>query len=163
VLGLIQLEVLQQPEYAAVAATVEAARALRKPKFAGLVNAMLRRWLRERAMLSTALDVDAVTRSAHPRWLLDALARDWPDDDDAMVAANNAQAPLWLRVNRRRAQRADLLERFAAAGIEAQAAEHLDQAIVLAHSTDVTRLPGYADGAFSVQDGAAQYTAALLD
>ena len=70
---------------------------------------------------------------------------------------------MWLRVNRRRAQRGELLERFAAAAVEAQAIADLDQAIVLAHSADVTRLPGYAEGAFSVQDGAAQYAAGLLD
>jgi len=163
VLGLIQLEVLRLPEYAAVAATVEAARSLRKPKFAGLINALLRRWLREREAINAQLDADAVTRSAHPRWLLDALARDWPNEVDAILAADNAQAPLWLRVNGRRARREELLERFAAAGIEANAAAAPDCAIVLMQSTDVTRLPGHAQGAFSVQDGAAQFAADLLD
>lgn len=162
VLGLVQLDVLRQPEYAAVAATVDAARALHKPKFAGLINALLRRWLREREGLIARLDADPVTRSAHPAWLLDALQADWADMADAIVAANNAQAPLWLRVNRRRARRDDLLERFKAAGIDAQADEQLEHAVVLAHSADVTRLPGYADGEFSVQDGAAQHAAALL-
>jgi 16S rRNA (cytosine967-C5)-methyltransferase len=168
VLGLIQLEVLQLPQYAAVAATVDAARAMRKPKFAGLINALLRRWLRERETLAAQLDADPVTRAAHPRWLLDAVARDWPDAADAVVAADNAQAPLWLRVNRRREQRDALLERFAAAGVEAHAFADggpgaQAQAIVLTQSTDVTRLPGYAEGAFSVQDGAAQFAAGLLD
>ncbi|WP_347262437.1 16S rRNA (cytosine(967)-C(5))-methyltransferase RsmB [Rudaea sp.] len=162
-LGLVQLDVLRQPEYAAVAATVEAVRALRKPKFAGLINALLRRWLRERAGLPAELDADPVARSAHPRWLLDALARDWPDEAAAIIAADNAQAPLWLRVNRRRARREELLARFAEAGVEAQAVADHDQAIVLAQSVDVTRLPGYAEGAFSVQDGAAQFAAPLLD
>jgi len=163
VLGIIQLDVLRLPEYAAVAATVEAARSLRKPKFAGLINALLRRWLREREAMNAELDADRVARTAHPRWLLDVLAGDWPNEIDAIVAADNAQAPLWLRVNRRRARREELLERFAAAGIEASAAASPDCAIVLAQSTDVTRLPGYAEGAFSVQDGAAQFAAALLD
>jgi len=163
VLGIIQLDVLRLPEYAAVAATVEAARSLRKPKFAGLINALRRRWLREREAMNAELDADPVARTAHPRWLLDALASDWPNEVDAIVAADNAQAPLWLRVNRRRARREELLERFAAAGIEASAAASPDCAIVLAQSTDVTRLPGYAEGAFSVQDGAAQFAAALLD
>lgn len=163
VLGLVQLEILRLPEYAAVAATVEAARALRKPQFAGLLNAVLRRWLREHTMLNERLDADPVARSAHPRWLLDALQRDWHGEASVIVAANNAQAPLWLRVNRRRTTRQDLLDRFAQAGVEAQAAPQLDQAIVLATSTDVTRLPGYAEGHFSVQDGAAQFAAALLD
>jgi 16S rRNA (cytosine967-C5)-methyltransferase len=163
VLGLVQLDVLHLPEYAAVAATVEATRSLSKPKFAGLINALLRRWLRERTTLTAKLDAEATTRSAHPRWLLDTLRTDWPGQTDAIVAANNTQAPLWLRVNRRRANRDELLERFKSADIEACAASELDHAVVLAHSTDVTRLPGYADGAFSVQDGAAQFAAGLLD
>ncbi|MBS0590836.1 MAG: 16S rRNA (cytosine(967)-C(5))-methyltransferase RsmB [Proteobacteria bacterium] len=162
VLGLVQLDVLHLPDYAAVAATVEAARALRKPKFAGLINALLRRWLRERESLIARLDAEPTTRSAHPAWLLDTLARDWGDAASAVVAANNLQAPLWLRVNARRARREEVLERFAAAGIDARADARLDHAIVLAQSADVMRLPGYAEGLFSVQDGAAQFTAPLL-
>jgi len=163
VLGLIQLEVLRLPEYAAVAATVDAVRAIGKPQFSGLANAVLRRWLRERVALGAALDADPATRTAHPAWLLAAIAADWPDAADAVIAANNAEAPLWLRVNRRRASRAGLLEQFAAAGIEAQAPEALADALLIGQSRDVTALPGYEAGLFSVQDGAAQFTADLLD
>lgn len=163
VVGLVQLDVLRLPEYAAVAATVEATRALHRPKFAGLVNALLRRWLRERDAIAARLDNDEVMRTAHPRWLIDALRRDWPRDVAAILEADNRVAPLWLRVNRRRASRASLLERFAAAGVAAQAGDDLEDAVVLDDSTDVTRLPGYAEGEFSVQDGAAQWAATLLD
>ena len=163
VLGLVQLEVLQLPEYAAVAATVEAARALRRPKFAGLVNALLRRWLRERVTRNAALDADAQTRSAHPRWLIGALATDWPQQRDAILAANNTQAPLWLRVNRRRNTREELAARLRGSGVETTLPAHLPDALLLARSADVSTLPGYAEGAFSVQDGAAQQAAALLD
>jgi 16S rRNA (cytosine967-C5)-methyltransferase len=163
ILGLVQLEVLRLPEHAAVAATVDAARALGKPKFAALANALLRRWLRERENLISALDAEAVTRTAHPRWLLDALHADWPDQAESIVAANNTEAPLWLRANRQRISRSGLLEQFAAAGIAAEAPAQLPDAVLLARSTDVTRLPGYAQGWFSVQDGAAQFTAGLLD
>jgi 16S rRNA (cytosine967-C5)-methyltransferase len=163
VLGLVQLDILSLPEYAAVAATVDAMRALHRPKFAGLANALLRRWLREREAIAAQLDRDEVTRTAHPRWLIGALRRDYPQDIEAVLAANNHVAPLWLRANRRRTTRAALLEKFAAVGIAAEAAAQLDDAIVLAESTDVTRLPGYAEGEFSVQDGAAQWAATLLD
>jgi 16S rRNA (cytosine967-C5)-methyltransferase len=163
VLGLVQLEILRVPEYAAVAATVEAARRLRKPKFAGLVNAVLRRWLRERVARNTALDANVQARSAHPRWLIDAFATDWPQCADAMLAAGNVQAPLWLRVNRRRATRENLAARLHEVGIESTAPSQLPDALRLAYSTDVTALPGYAEGMFSVQDGAAQCAAALLD
>jgi 16S rRNA (cytosine967-C5)-methyltransferase len=163
VLGLVQLEILHLPEYAAVAATVEAARALRRPAFAGLANAVLRRWLREREHTNVQLDADMVTRSAHPRWLRDALIADWPREAETILAANNVEAPLWLRANRRRGTRNELAARMATAGIVSEAPAALAGALVLAHSADVTRLPGYADGLFSVQDGAAQFAAGLLD
>ena len=163
VLAFIQLAVLGMPEYAVVAASVEATRALDAARFSGLVNAVLRRFLRERAALEAELDRDPVTRHAHPRWLIDAIARDWPAQADAILAADNVEAPLTLRANRRRAMREDLLARIAASGVGAQAPADLPDAIVLERSVDVTRLPGYAEGEFSVQDGAAQRVADLLD
>lgn len=162
VVGFVQLAVLDLPAYAVVAACVEAARLLGQPRHAGLVNAILRRFLRERAALEAQLDRDPVTRHAHPRWLIDAIERDWPDQVEAILAANNRQAPLTLRVNRRRTDRAALLARFEEAGVAAQAPEDLPDALVLEHSQDVTRLPGYVQGWFSVQDGAAQRVADLL-
>ena len=163
VLGLVQLEVLQLPDYAAVAATVEATRVLRKPNFAGFANALLRRWLRERETRLRALDTDAVTRTAHPAWLLDAFRADYADNANAITAANNAEAALWLRVNSRRTSRDDLLKRFNENGIAGDVVDELPDAIVLRDSVDVTQLPGFADGLFSVQDGAAQFAAMLID
>ena len=163
VLALVQIAVLGMPEYAVVAAAVEAARALDAARFAGLVNAVLRRFLRERAALDAALDRDPVTRHAHPRWLIDAIVRDWPEQAQAILAANNIEAPLTLRANRRRTTRDALLARVAAHAPGAQAPAQSADAIVLERSVDVTRLPGYAEGEFSVQDGAAQRIADLLD
>jgi 16S rRNA (cytosine967-C5)-methyltransferase len=163
VLGLVQIEILQMSEYAAVAATVEAARALHKAKFTSLVNAVLRRWLRERATRTAALARDPRTCSAHPDWLLTLLAADWPHHTEAILAANNTQAPLWLRVNRRRTTRAALAARLSSADIAHSAPDGLPDALLLPQSADVPRLPGYAEGWFSVQDGAAQFAAGLLD
>jgi 16S rRNA (cytosine967-C5)-methyltransferase len=162
VLGLIQLEVLRIPDYAAVAATVTAIDALGRRQQRALGNAVLRRWLRERTTRLARLDADPVTRSAHPRWLIEALAADWPDAVQALLVANNRVAPLWLRVNRRWGGRAQLQARLAAAGVEAFPAETLPDALKIADGVDVQRLPGYAEGAFSVQDGAAQFAAGLL-
>ncbi len=163
VVAMVQLDVLEMPEYAVVAACVEATRALDAARFAGLVNAVLRRFLRERAALVAMLDRDAVTRHAHPRWLLDAIARDWPQQAEAILLADNAEAPLMLRANRRRTSRDELLARIVATGTGAHAPADLPDAIVLERSVDVTRLPGYAEGEFSVQDGAAQRVADLLE
>ena len=163
VLGLVQLEVLELADYAAVAATVEAARALKRPQLAGLVNAVLRRWQRERAAHLAALDAQPETRHAHPRWLAAAIARDWPAQAEAVMAADNREPPLTLRANRRRGGRDALIERLRADGQTAEPHAWLADAIVLPHSTDVTRLPGFAEGLFAVQDGAAQVGADLAD
>lgn len=163
VLGVVQLAVLALPAYAVVAACVDAARVLGQPRHAGLVNALLRRFLRERAAIEARLDRDPVTRHAHPRWLIDAIGRDWPDQAEAILAANNRQAPLTLRANRRRVEPAALLARLAEAGIAAERQADLAESLLLDQSQDVTRLPGYAEGLFSVQDGAAQRVADLLD
>jgi len=163
VLGLVQLEILELPDYAAVAATVQAARALQRPRMAGLVNAVLRRWQRERTELLAALDAKPQTRHAHPAWLAKAIARDWPEQADAVMAANNIEPPLMLRANRRRSGRDDLLERLRAAGYTAEAHAWLADGIVLPHSADVTRMPGFAEGHFAVQDGAAQAAADLAE
>ncbi len=163
VLGLVQLEILALPPHAAVAATVEATRALDRGGFAKLANAVLRRWLRERVARDAALDRDPVTRSAHPRWLLDALRRDWPEHAEAIVAANNASVPPMLRVNARRTKREDVIAELAQASVRAQAHPFLRDALTLDTHADVARLPGFAQGRISVQDGAAQIAADLLD
>ena len=163
VLGLVQLEILQLPDYAAVAATVDATRAIGKPKFAALANALMRRWQRERETHLARLDADIATRTAHPPWLIDAIAHDYPNDVEAILAANNIEAPVWLRVNPRRTTRERLVEMFAQSDIACDIVQELPNALILRESSDVTILPGYAEGAFSVQDGAAQYAAALLE
>nr|WP_199042688.1 16S rRNA (cytosine(967)-C(5))-methyltransferase RsmB [Dyella sp. ASV24] len=163
VLGLVQLEILQLPEYAAVAATVQATRAMQRPRMAGLVNAVLRRWQRERETLLATLDAKPQTRHAHPAWLAKALARDWPAQSDAVMAADNVEPPLMLRVNQRRTTRESLIERLRSDGYTADVHDWLADGIVLPHSTDVTRLPGFAAGEFAVQDGAAQIAADLAE
>jgi 16S rRNA (cytosine967-C5)-methyltransferase len=162
VLGLVQLEVLQLQDYAAVAASVEAARALNRPRLAGLVNAVLRRWQRERVGLLAELDKQPSTRYAMPAWLVQAIARDWPDQADAVLADSDREPPLMLRANRRRTVRATLIEQLQGAGYGAEAHPWLSDGIVLPHSSDVTRMPGFSQGEFAVQDGAAQIAADLL-
>ncbi|HEX5352573.1 MAG TPA: 16S rRNA (cytosine(967)-C(5))-methyltransferase RsmB [Rhodanobacteraceae bacterium] len=163
VLGLVQLEVLELPPHAAVATTVEATRALARGGFAKLANAVLRRWLRERDARNARLDRDATTHSAHPRWLIDALAHDWPEHFDAIIAADNAPSPPMLRVNARRTSREDVISALAQAGVEATAHPFLRDALTLAANSDIASLPGFAQGLFSVQDGAAQCAVDLID
>jgi len=163
VIGLVQLEILELQDYAAVAATVEAVRTLQRPQLAGLVNAVLRRWQRERETLVAKLDAKPQTRHAHPAWLAAALQRDWPAQAEAVMAADNREPPLMLRVNRQRSERDALVGQLQAAGYPAESHPWLSDAVMLPHSSDVTRMPGFEDGHFAVQDGAAQVAADLAD
>ncbi len=153
--GFAQLDPLGLPAHAAVDATVAAARVLGRAHQAGLVNAMLRRALREGLP-------EGDWRELWPSWLRGRLRADWLGDVDAIVAASAAQAPTWLRVNRLRGTRADYLRRLQAAGIDALAADGLADALRIDATVPVAALPGFADGDVSVQDGAAQQVADAL-
>jgi 16S rRNA (cytosine967-C5)-methyltransferase len=160
--GLYQLEYTRVPDHAAVAATVEAVRQLGRHQYAGLVNACLRRWLRERDTLKARVARMPEVIHLHPRWWLDVLAADWPRDWEAIVAAANQQAPMWVRVNRLRGTRDAWLERLAAAGGTATAWGPAPDALLLGAPMDVEALPGFSAGEVSVQDAAAQLAAGLL-
>jgi 16S rRNA (cytosine967-C5)-methyltransferase len=163
VLGLVQLEILRVPPHAAVATTVDATRALQRRGFAKLANAVLRRWLRERDGLNANLDRDLTTQFAHPRWLVEALARDWPEHADDILTGNNQASPPMLRVNARRATRDAVMSELAEVDIVAHPHPWLRDALQLDAHADLARLPGFARGHFSVQDGAAQCAADLMD
>jgi len=127
----------------------------------GFVNAVLRRFLREREALLAALASDPVARFNHPRWWVERLQRDWPAQWQAVLEADQQRAPLTLRVNARRSSAEAYVARLAEAGLAAQAL-HGTQAVVLAQAVPVTQLPGFAEGEVSVQDAAAQRAAPLL-
>ena len=162
-IGLHQLYEMRVPSHAAIAATVEAVRTLDAEWAVGLVNAVLRRAHGEGDALRAKLAHDPEFAHAHPRWLLDALAADWPDDWPALVAAGNARAPLALRVNARRGTRDDYAARLAAADIAHQAHPFARDALLLPAGGDPTQLPGFAAGDASVQDAAAQLAVDLLE
>lgn len=153
--GLAQLEHLGLAEHAAVAATAEAARVLGFPRHVGLVNAVLRRFLRERASLPMLTPAQEAER-AHPPWLLAQLRTDWPQHGDAILLANLQPAPLWLRLNPTRARLADVLAGFEAIELTVQQVDAERGAVALREAGDPTRLPGWDEGHFLVQDIAAQ-------
>ncbi|WP_116368472.1 16S rRNA (cytosine(967)-C(5))-methyltransferase RsmB [Parahaliea mediterranea] len=157
--GLYQLDATRVPDHAAVASTVGATRSLGKGWARGLVNALLRRYLRERDALEAALPPAA--RAAHPAWLLKRLQKEF-DMLDALLAANNTRPPMALRVNLSRVQRADYLHQLETAGIAARPGALAGSALYLEQAVDVTSLPGWDEGLVSVQDEAAQLAAPLL-
>lgn len=152
--GLAQLDPLRLPEHAALAATVEAARALGHPHQAGLVNALLRRAQRDGL---PALDP---THSHWPSWLRGRLRRDWPQQYAEILAASALPPPMWLRVNAQRETAAAYRARLAEAGIEAGAGP--GPAVRLEQALPVAALPGFDDGLVSVQDLSAQQVADAL-
>jgi 16S rRNA (cytosine967-C5)-methyltransferase len=160
--GLYQLLHGATPEHAAVSETVEAARALGQPRAAGLVNAVLRRFQRERAEILAAAHGDRTAKYAHPAWMLDAFARDWPERWESIAAAGNGEPPMWLRINAHRGTRDDYRARLADAGLDGEPCEFAPEALRLAEPMDVHALPGFADGDVSVQDAAAQLAPRFL-
>lgn len=127
--------------------------------FKGLVNAVLRNFLRRQTELLAAADADETAHWRHPHWWLAALRTSYPDAWKTIAAAGNAHPPMCLRINRRRAG-ADFPAELAAAGIGARLLD--DTALLLDHPVPVERLPGFRAGKVSVQDWGAQRAAALL-
>lgn len=139
---------------------VRALSPLRTPALAGFVNACLRRFLRERDALMARAHATPSARWNHPDWWVRRLQQDHPDRWMHALEADNRPGPLVLRVNRRQGSRDAYRDRLVALG---WAAEPIGaDGLVLAEAVPVERLPGWADGAVSVQDGAAQLAAPLL-
>ncbi|MFJ4444469.1 16S rRNA (cytosine(967)-C(5))-methyltransferase RsmB [Pseudomonas sp. NPDC089422] len=161
--GLYQLFYTRIPAHAAIGETVGCADKLKKPWAKGLLNAVLRRAQREGEELLAGMERDPVVRTAHPRWLQKSLKAFWPEQWEAICAANNAHPPMILRVNRRHHSRDAYLSLLAEAGVGASACQYSRDGIVLAEACDVRGLPGFAEGWVSVQDEAAQLSADLLE
>lgn len=161
-LGIYQLQFMRIPDHAAVGETVEAARQLKGQKLTKLINAVLRQFQRKPELA----DVSAAplpVQSNHPSWLVQSLQQAYPTDWQQLIAANQQKAPLWLRVNTAQVSVDEYLAALTAAGIEFQTPHvQLPQAVLLNKACDVTQLPGFADGWFSVQDLSAQFAALLL-
>jgi 16S rRNA (cytosine967-C5)-methyltransferase len=157
------------PAFTLVNQAVEAAkRAPDMARQASFINACLRRFLREREALVKATDANPVARWNHPQWWIDRLKQDHPGQWQAILQANSVQAPMTLRVNARQATTDGYLQSLLAAGIKAVPASvagvacEQSQALVLLEARPVTDLPGFAQGAASVQDAAAQLAAPLM-
>lgn len=156
-LGLYQLIHMRIAEHAAIGETVAAADTLKKSWAKGLINAILREYQRH--------PKDAVSeegRLAHPAWFIGKIKKAYPADWQHIVEANNIHPPLSLRVNQQRVSREDYVKKLMDAGIHSEIIAETDAGITLQTPMDVTQLPGFAAGDVSVQDGAAQIAAELL-
>ena len=162
-IGIYQLKFMRIPDHAAISETVDAARELKGQSLTKLINGVLRNVQRQPALFDFSAAPDAV-RYNHPGWLINALQHAYPDNWQAILDANQHKAPLWLRVNVSKIHPTDYAAALTRAGIEySRPLADLPATIKLAQAQDVTTLPGYSDGWFSVQDAAAQHAALLLD
>ncbi len=161
--GLYQLVHLRTAPHAAVTETVSAAALLKKPWAPGLINAVLRQFLRSEPQLRTRVEADPEFIFSHPSWLLKRVQQAWPRQWQEICRQNNARPPMTLRVNALRGTRDDYLAELARNQIAARAVAHLEYGITLERSLPVALIPGFAQGQVSVQDGAAQLAAALVD
>jgi len=131
------------------------------PKIRGLVNAILRNFLRSQNELLAQAALKPEGRYSHPVWWIDELRAQYGECANAVLEAGNGHPPMTLRVNLRRSTTTDYLAQLSAQDISARLIS--PDAIQLDKAVPVDKLPGFFDGLVSVQDAGAQYAARLLD
>jgi 16S rRNA (cytosine967-C5)-methyltransferase len=127
----------------------------------GLVNALLRNYLRRREALEAEARGSEPARFGYPAWWIARVHRAHPEAWEAALAAGNTRPAMTLRVNRRKLSVEACLAKLAALGIDARRVGEV--AVRLSQPRGVERLPGFAEGEVSVQDAGAQLAAPLLD
>ncbi|OGT59347.1 MAG: 16S rRNA (cytosine(967)-C(5))-methyltransferase [Gammaproteobacteria bacterium RIFCSPHIGHO2_12_FULL_43_28] len=160
--GLYQLIDMRVKVHAAVSETVNASANLKAPWARSLVNAILREYLRRQAEIDSALTDDEEAVYSHPDWWIKKIKAAWPNDWQMILTANNAHPPFVLRVNQQKISRENYIAKLIDHQIAAKALPTLSSGIVLESPLPIEQLPGFAAGEVSVQDGAAQLAAELL-
>lgn len=159
--ALYQLEWTRAPQHAVVDGAVRTCARLGKTSAKGLVNALLRRFQRERASLLEQAHRTPLGRFSYPQWWIDEIRRAYPERFEAILDAGNLHPPMTLRVNCRKISVEGYLEELRAASLQGERIG--PAALLLEHPVPVEELPGFAEGRVSVQDLSAQRAAALLD
>lgn len=159
--ALYQLEHSRAAPHAVVDHAVRTCHTLGLTSAKGLVNAVLRNFLRRRAALRARVERSETARYCHAQWWIDRLRAQYPREYAAILEAGNSRPPLALRVNRRRLRVADYLDLLARQGIRGEAVGAA--AVLLQKALPAARVPGLAEGLVSVQDAGAQLAAPLLD
>jgi 16S rRNA (cytosine967-C5)-methyltransferase len=159
--ALYQLAHTGAPAHAVVDNAVRAAARLRKASARGLVNAVLRQFLRRRDALLAAAAHGPEGRFSYPRWWIARIEQQYAEQAASILEAGNSRPPLCLRVNARRIARGDYLAALAANGIAAAPAGAAG--VIVEKPRPTSELPGYAEGCFAVQDAGAQLAAPLID
>lgn len=162
-IGIYQLLYLRTTAHAVVATSAALGRRIGKPWATGLINGVLRTFLRQRGDLTEEIAHGADAERSHPRWLVDAIRNAWPECWRDILRVNDEHPPMTLRVNPTRTGREEYLARLRDRAIAAWPAPHCAHGVTLEHARMVSELPGFHSGEVSVQDAAAQLAAPLLD
>jgi 16S rRNA (cytosine967-C5)-methyltransferase len=158
-----QVEYSRNAPETTVDAAVDATRLLGMKRATSLVNAVLRRFVSERAGILERIDTTLAARTAHPPWLVEQICAAWPQQAAELLIANNAHPPMTLRVDLSRTTAADYVARLSERSIDAHLIQWAPAAIRLDRPVPVSDLLGFAEGLVSVQDAGAQLAAALLE
>ncbi|MCW8830628.1 MAG: 16S rRNA (cytosine(967)-C(5))-methyltransferase RsmB [Gammaproteobacteria bacterium] len=162
-MALYELTELSTPDYAVVNEAVSASKALGKQWAKGMINGVLRNFIRDHDDVVKKMQTNQEAFYSHPYWLIALLKKDWPDHWQTILEANNQRPPLWLRVNLRQKKTEDYQALLQEQALSSVTHPFATQALKLEQGVDVTALPGFAEGAVSVQDAGAQLAAGLLD
>ncbi|MBQ0724874.1 MAG: 16S rRNA (cytosine(967)-C(5))-methyltransferase RsmB [Cycloclasticus sp.] len=162
-LGLYQIIYLSTPDHAAVSETVSLCHKGKKSWAKGVLNGVLRNFLRRREGIENTVDSSPGQRFSHPPWLVDQLEKDWGRDLEPILQANNQYPPMSLRVNQNHGARDEYLRLLQIDGVQAEIDPFGTTGLTLHSAVNVDQLPAFWQGACSVQDIAAQLAAPLLN
>ena len=160
--GIYQISHLRTPDHAAISASVDAAKSLKKPWAKGLINAVLRNYLRQNENSRKRFKLTEAAHHAHPEWLFKRLKNDWPEHWEQIIAANNHYPPMSLRINSTHCDRNQYAALLEEKGIECSISEICNSSITLKKACDISSLPNFELGWLSVQDLGAQFAGPLL-
>jgi len=165
--GVYQIKYMRIPDHAAVSETVSATSTLKNRHMKALINGVLRNFVRasEGAIItdSQTSALPAPIQYNHPSWFIKKVQQGYPEKWQNILNANQQKPPMWLRVNQQHHSSASYQKLLATAEISVNSVDSLSQAIELTRPTDVSKLPGFEQGWVSIQDGAAQQAARLLN
>ncbi len=161
-LGLYQIIYLRIPNHAAVNETVALSKSRKKLWAKALVNAVLRRFLREQAQIQQKLSQQANYVYSHPDWLITEIQQNWPVQWQAILSTNNQIPSLCLRINQQKISTTDYQNELSQQNITATLVPECQSALILKHMSDIVSLPGYQQGWFAVQDLSGQFAVELL-
>lgn len=164
-LGLFQLLYMRIPDHAAIFETVAASKQVNKAWAVKLINGVLRTFQRQQTELLAKVAGNLAASTAHPLWLLTKIRQAWPQYEAQIIAANNAHPPMAIRVNLRASSVSSVMAMLTKQGVEPQLILDTVAGLVMAMDSkeDLTKLPEFAAGYYSIQDGAAQLAMQLLE